>query len=94
MTDGQRLRGERLQIMLTADELSMVDDFRFKRRMPSRACCRSCLNAACPFVAGLILCPATDVGCCYQTFVEPSWRRHKAMSYRQMHLVCVRVCAL
>jgi hypothetical protein len=37
MTDGQRLRGERLQIMLTADELSMVDDFRFKRRMPSRA---------------------------------------------------------
>jgi hypothetical protein len=33
----QRLRGERLQIMLAADELEMVDDFRFKRRMPSRA---------------------------------------------------------
>ena len=33
----QRLRGERLQIMLAAEELALVDDFRFKRRMPSRA---------------------------------------------------------
>jgi len=33
----QRLRGERLQIMLAADELAMVDDFRFQKRMPSRA---------------------------------------------------------
>jgi hypothetical protein len=33
----QRLRGERLQIMLSAEELSLVDDFRFKKRMPSRA---------------------------------------------------------
>lgn len=31
------LRGERLQIMLSADELHIVDDFRFKQRMPSRA---------------------------------------------------------
>jgi hypothetical protein len=30
-------RGERLQIMLTADELRMLDDWRFARRMPSRA---------------------------------------------------------
>jgi hypothetical protein len=30
-------RAERLQIMLDADELSAVDDFRFKNRMPSRA---------------------------------------------------------
>lgn len=30
-------REERLQIMLTADELSVIDDFRFKQRMPSRA---------------------------------------------------------
>lgn len=30
-------RGERLQIMLAPDELSAVDDFRFKNRMPSRA---------------------------------------------------------
>lgn len=30
-------RGERLQIMLTADELQAVDDWRFTRRMPSRA---------------------------------------------------------
>jgi hypothetical protein len=31
------LRGERLQVMLTLDELRALDDFRFKRRMPSRA---------------------------------------------------------
>ena len=29
-------RGERLQIMLSADELKLLDDFRFKTRMPSR----------------------------------------------------------
>ncbi len=32
-----RERGERLQIMLTPDELAALDDFRFKNRMPSRA---------------------------------------------------------
>ena len=31
------LRVERLQIMLSAEELSLVDDFRFKHRMPTRA---------------------------------------------------------
>jgi hypothetical protein len=30
-------RGERLQIMLTNEELNALDDWRFKRRMPSRA---------------------------------------------------------
>lgn len=30
-------RGERLQIMLTEDELKALDDWRFERRMPSRA---------------------------------------------------------
>jgi len=30
-------RGERLQIMLSQQELAAVDDFRFKNRMPSRA---------------------------------------------------------
>lgn len=30
-------RGERLQIMLTQDELAALDDWRFSRRMPSRA---------------------------------------------------------
>lgn len=30
-------RGERLQIMLSPKELAVVDDFRFKARMPSRA---------------------------------------------------------
>jgi hypothetical protein len=33
----QRMREERLQIMLNPEELVAVDDFRFKRRMPSRA---------------------------------------------------------
>jgi hypothetical protein len=32
-----RVRGERLQIMLSPEELVLVDDFRFKKRMPSRA---------------------------------------------------------
>ncbi len=30
-------RGERLQIMLTGEELAALDDWRFERRMPSRA---------------------------------------------------------
>jgi hypothetical protein len=30
-------RGERLQIMLTEEELAMLDDWRFTNRMPSRA---------------------------------------------------------
>jgi hypothetical protein len=32
-----RMRDERLQIMLSPEELAAVDDFRFKKRMPSRA---------------------------------------------------------
>ena len=32
-----RQRGERLQIMLSAEELAALDDFRFRNRMPSRA---------------------------------------------------------
>ncbi len=32
-----RNREERLQIMLTGEELSTLDDFRFKYRLPSRA---------------------------------------------------------
>ena len=35
--NGNLARGERLQIMLAPDELALVDDFRFKQRMPSRA---------------------------------------------------------
>ena len=30
-------RGERLQIMLTGEELILLDNFRYKARMPSRA---------------------------------------------------------
>jgi len=32
-----RVRAERLQIMLSPDEVTVLDDFRFKKRMPSRA---------------------------------------------------------
>jgi hypothetical protein len=31
------LRGERLQIMVSPEELSVIDDFRFQHRMPTRA---------------------------------------------------------
>jgi hypothetical protein len=34
---GELTRGERLQIMLTDLELGAVDDWRFSKRMPSRA---------------------------------------------------------
>jgi hypothetical protein len=34
MTD---MRGERLQIMLSPEELAVLDDFRFAHRMPTRA---------------------------------------------------------
>jgi len=31
------MRAERLQVMLSPEELAAVDDFRFKHRMPTRA---------------------------------------------------------
>lgn len=31
------MRGERLQIMLSPEELRLLDDFRFQYRMPTRA---------------------------------------------------------
>ena len=34
---GEINRGERLQIMLTAEELRAIDTWRFTKRMPSRA---------------------------------------------------------
>ena len=37
MSPPDNSRDERLQIMLSADELVVLDDFRFKARMPSRA---------------------------------------------------------
>jgi len=37
MVNGDANRGERLQIMLSGDELTVLDDFRFRNRMPSRA---------------------------------------------------------
>jgi hypothetical protein len=37
MSQQDHSRDERLQIMLSAEELVVLDDFRFKARMPSRA---------------------------------------------------------
>jgi hypothetical protein len=37
MSSSDHSRDERLQIMLSAEELVVLDDFRFKARMPSRA---------------------------------------------------------
>jgi len=37
MAKGDLTRGERLQIMLSPEELEALDDFRFRQRMPSRA---------------------------------------------------------
>jgi hypothetical protein len=37
MANAKRFRPERLQVMLNAEELVALDDFRFKKRMPSRA---------------------------------------------------------
>jgi hypothetical protein len=34
---GDLTRGERMQIMLTPEELKALDDWRFEKRMPSRA---------------------------------------------------------
>lgn len=34
---GDLTRGERLQIMLTSEEVEALDNWRFSRRMPSRA---------------------------------------------------------
>ena len=31
------VRGERLQVMLSPEELAALDDFRFRHRMPTRA---------------------------------------------------------
>ena len=37
MVEPGRMRAERLQVMLNPEELVVLDDFRFKNRMPSRA---------------------------------------------------------
>jgi hypothetical protein len=37
ITMPNRMRAERLQIMLSPEEVTLLDDFRFRKRMPSRA---------------------------------------------------------
>jgi hypothetical protein len=61
-----RVRDERLQIMLSPEELVAVDDFRFKKRMPSRAAAvRELLRrglAAEGFDLALAVSKSTDFG--------------------------------
>jgi hypothetical protein len=37
VTSMNDMRGERMQVMLSPEELTALDDFRFKHRMPTRA---------------------------------------------------------
>ena len=39
-------RTKRLQLLLSRDELSAIEDFRFHARMPSSGCCGSRINTA------------------------------------------------
>jgi hypothetical protein len=53
-----RDREERLQIMLTVEELRAVDDFRYKSRMPSRAAAvRELLNRGLRSVEAGVVAP-------------------------------------
>ena len=55
----QDLRGERLQIMLTPEELSLIDDFRFLHRMPTRAAAvRELLSPKCAKIERTAVAPA------------------------------------
>jgi hypothetical protein len=54
----ERSRGERLQIMLSPDELSLIDDFRFTNRMPSRAATVRELFRRGLAAEGLVLAPS------------------------------------
>ena len=60
-----RVREERLQIMLSPEELVAVDDFRFKKRMPSPAAAvrvaaaGACSSGICSRVSGT---KSTDYG--------------------------------
>jgi len=69
-------REERLQIMLTADELEAVDDFRFLHRMPSRAAAVREL-----FRLGLMgikeMTPTRDKSSAYGVLRDGSGHKHK-----------------
>ena len=69
-------RGERLQLMLSPEELTLLDDFRFKKRMPSRAAAvRELLKrglAAEGFAAAAYGAKSSDYGLAGKT---PSGRR-------------------
>jgi hypothetical protein len=74
-------RGERLQIMLSPEELAAVDDFRFKQRMPSRAAAVRELFRVGLGNAGLI---AAEVGKKSSDFgvLEANGKGHKSANRR------------
>jgi metal-responsive CopG/Arc/MetJ family transcriptional regulator len=79
-------RGERLQIMLSQEELGAVDDFRFRNRMPSRAAAiRDILRLGLASV-DVTSAPAgtksQDVGVLTATRKEPRAKRNGQLSSR------------
>ena len=78
-----RFRGERLQIMLTPDELLVVDDFRYKHRIPSRAAAvRELLKrglAAEGFGTAEAGAKSTDFGVTERTPQKGNGRRERAV---------------
>jgi len=71
-------RGERLQIMLTPEELGALDDFRFKHRMPSRAAAvRELLKRGLSgegFQVARVGAKSTDYGVIAATLSQPDGR--------------------
>jgi hypothetical protein len=65
-------RGERLQIMLSPEELRVVDDFRFRNRMPSRAAAVRELFRIGLVNAGLTMTTLGKQSSDYGVFNEPS----------------------
>ena len=80
MTD---VRAERLQIMLSPEELTVVDDFRFKHRMPSRAAAVRELFRLGLTVAGQVVDNAGIKSSEYGVLKAPKKRNKAQMTTRQ-----------
>jgi hypothetical protein len=71
----ERSRGERLQIMLSPEELTLIDDFRFAKRMPSRAASVRELFRRGLAAEGFITAPAGTRSKDFSVDQKPSSRR-------------------
>jgi hypothetical protein len=65
-------RPERLQIMLNTEELAAVDDFRFQKRMPSRAAAVRELMKRGLGAAGFVLAAAGERSTSFGVLRSPS----------------------